>query len=215
MLAPVASSPPFARSTSSSFERVSELADLGAIFDGELNAVAWPRVLEAAVCREAHTLLAAPVSSSALAVTADDVGRRALARDLPGMPALVDELFFWVEALCELLGCPAAGLRLTRLERAMCPAFHVDRVASRLVLTLVGTGTEIVEERAGEARRLRTARALAAIASDDPCIRRVVAGEVLLLKGECWPGNEGRGAIHRSPAASATPRLLLTLDPLA
>ncbi len=215
MLAQAASLPPVALRPSSSFERVSELADLGAIFDGELNAVAWPRELGAAVRREASTLLEAPVSSSALAVTADAGGRQALARDLPGMPALVDELFFWVEALCELLGCPATGLRLTRLERAMCPAFHVDRVAARLVLTLVGAGTEIVEERAGEARRLRTARALAAIASDDPCIRRVVAGEVLLLKGECWPGNEGRGAIHRSPAMSGSPRLLLTLDPLS
>lgn len=184
--------------SSSSFERVSALADLGAIFDRELNAVGWPRELGAAVRREAWAQLAAPVSSISLAVTADDGGRRALARELPGVPALVDELFFWVEALCELLGCPAAGLRLTRLERAMCPAFHVDRIAVRLVLTLIGPGTEVLEESGGE----------------DPLVRRVAEGEVLLLKGDCWPGNEGCGAIHRSPAAGATPRLLLTLDPL-
>jgi hypothetical protein len=41
------------------------------------------------------------------------------------------------------------------------------------------------------------------------------AGDIVLLKGETWPDNAGRGAIHRSASASAqTPRLVMTLDPL-
>jgi hypothetical protein len=40
-------------------------------------------------------------------------------------------------------------------------------------------------------------------------------GEVLLLKGDAWPKNEGRGAIHRSPPDSLNQRrVLLTLDPM-
>ncbi|WP_280109885.1 DUF1826 domain-containing protein [Azospirillum sp. B506] len=40
------------------------------------------------------------------------------------------------------------------------------------------------------------------------------AGDVALLKGEGWPGNRGRGLVHRSPPAapSGAPRLLLCLD---
>ena len=49
-------------------------------------------------------------------------------------------------------------------------------------------------------------------------VQRILAadeGELVLLKGEAWPDNGGRGAVHRSPAVSdATPRLVLTLDPL-
>jgi hypothetical protein len=38
-------------------------------------------------------------------------------------------------------------------------------------------------------------------------------GDVALLKGEAWQGNEGRGLIHRSPINSGGhKRLLLTLD---
>lgn len=44
-------------------------------------------------------------------------------------------------------------------------------------------------------------------------IRQLNAGDVALLKGESWVGNEGGGLIHRSPhISSQTRRLLLTLD---
>jgi hypothetical protein len=38
----------------------------------------------------------------------------------------------------------------------------------------------------------------------------------VLLKGDAWPGNEGRGAVHRSPAVRGNDakRVLLAIDPL-
>lgn len=47
-------------------------------------------------------------------------------------------------------------------------------------------------------------------------VRRMKPGDVGLLKGKGFPGNEARGAVHRSPPGTSkdTPRLLLTLDPL-
>lgn len=45
-------------------------------------------------------------------------------------------------------------------------------------------------------------------------IQRLQAGEVAVLKGEKWQGNEGAGLVHRSPAAQQG-RLLLSLDWLA
>jgi hypothetical protein len=47
-------------------------------------------------------------------------------------------------------------------------------------------------------------------------IQRLQAGEVAILKGEKWLGNEGAGLVHRSPmTAPGERRLLLSLDWLA
>ncbi|WP_086933835.1 DUF1826 domain-containing protein [Agarilytica rhodophyticola] len=44
-------------------------------------------------------------------------------------------------------------------------------------------------------------------------IQQLKSGDVALLKGENWEGNENAGLVHRSPALSANERrLLLTLD---
>lgn len=48
---------------------------------------------------------------------------------------------------------------------------------------------------------------------DGPLIEQIASGDVALLKGEKWHGNEGLGLIHRSPQlASGERRLILTLD---
>ncbi|WVM90722.1 DUF1826 domain-containing protein [Halopseudomonas pachastrellae] len=49
---------------------------------------------------------------------------------------------------------------------------------------------------------------------DAGAIRRLTEGDVCLLKGSGWVGNEERGIVHRSPAVAAgQQRLLLTIDP--
>ncbi|MNJ05207.1 hypothetical protein D3C73_1663800 [compost metagenome] len=45
-------------------------------------------------------------------------------------------------------------------------------------------------------------------------IQRLQAGDVAVLKGEKWQGNEGAGLVHRSPSGHQR-RLLLSLDWLA
>lgn len=92
----------------------------------------------------------------------------------------------------------------------MCPRFHVDHVPLRLLTTYAGAGSEWLEE-----GRLDRARLQVEHAPVDN-IRRLSAGEVAVLKGEKWLGNEGRGLIHRSPLTPAGERrLLLSLDWLA
>ncbi|HBC56874.1 MAG TPA: DUF1826 domain-containing protein, partial [Gammaproteobacteria bacterium] len=44
-------------------------------------------------------------------------------------------------------------------------------------------------------------------------IQTLAIGDVALLKGELWEGNEGAGLVHRSPGVLPNQkRLLLTLD---
>jgi hypothetical protein len=94
------------------------------------------------------------------------------------------------------------GLRLTVLNKAMCPKFHVDHVACRLVTTYHGQGTEWLPNSQREPG-----------CNIKENIQYTDQGDVVLLKGEGWEGNEGNGIIHRSPEVSPQePRLLLTLD---
>ena len=51
------------------------------------------------------------------------------------------------------------------------------------------------------------------IMNSDKDIKYLNQGDVALLKGEAWKGNEGSGLIHRSPTLdSNSRRLLLTID---
>ncbi len=73
-----------------------------------------------------------PHDRATLEALPDGEGRQLLVQDL----ALLTEIF------CDLLGSPAVGLRRARIENAMCPKWHIDRVPIRLLCTYEGPGTE-------------------------------------------------------------------------
>lgn len=116
-----------------------------------------------------------------------------------------------LEAFCDLVEPSQVGIRIAALQHAMCPRFHVDRVGIRMLTTYTGPATEYLEEQDVDRARLVTREEAAR-----PGARVQVADsfDVVLLKGETWPGNEGRGAVHRSPnvPSSASPRVVVTLD---
>lgn len=95
----------------------------------------------------------------------------------------------------------------------MCPRFHVDHVPVRLLTTYAGVGSQWLKEGAMDRRRLAQPEAEPV---DPQVIQQFCCGDVGLLKGEKWHGNEGLGLIHRSPEpAPGERRLILTLDWLA
>jgi hypothetical protein len=128
----------------------------------------------------------------------------ALLPDAPGRDALVRELDAVAELYADLLGCPRIGLRWEVASAAMCPRFHTDRVGIRLLCTYRGPGTEWIDPAAADPG--------ADIAAGR--IRHAQPFDLVLLKGEAWPGHEGSGAVHRSPGVprEAAPRVLLALD---
>lgn len=100
------------------------------------------------------------------------------------------------------------GLRMAVLNTAMCPKFHVDRVPSRLICTYAGVGTQWYPNE--QVQRFENGT-LKPLPNALPC--SLHTGDVALLKGELWDGNEGRGLIHRSPNAdNDARRLVMTLD---
>ena len=156
---------------------------------------------------ELQVALAQPSFRVLTSVTPSE-GPRALMAQMTELPRLAEEVHFWTAVLAELTGCELVGVRLARLEAAMCPRFHVDKVTVRVVSTFAGHGTEYLAEEDVDRRWLgHAARGVSDEASGlmrpGARIRRAESSDVVLLKGEAWPKNAGRGAVHRSPAASA------------
>ncbi|MGE8303720.1 DUF1826 domain-containing protein [Pseudomonas sp. B21-031] len=130
------------------------------------------------------------------------------AADLQGYESFVADVSWLLAAYTCLLGARRVGLRLRVLQGPMCPRFHVDHVPVRLLTSYAGPGSEWLIEGAVDRRELHVA-----VPSVDN-IQCLQAGEVALLKGEKWQGNEGAGLVHRSPSGRQG-RLLLSLDWLA
>lgn len=131
---------------------------------------------------------------------------------------LIQEATDLVDMFCELFALKRVGLRLRVLTQAMCPKFHVDRVPCRLVTTFQGSGTQWLDHSAVDRSKLgrridgRSDHQAGLYSSEDD-VRRLGCGDVALLKGELWEGNESRGVVHRSPDVSdGSKRLLFTLD---
>lgn len=138
--------------------------------------------------------------------------------DLPDAYMFAEHVALLVDMFCCLFDLNAAGLRLKKLDSAMCPKFHVDHVPCRMVVTYCGVATQWLTEANVNRKKLGLASAglndeQAGIYNIAEEIQQLNTGDIALLKGEKWLDNEGQGLVHRSPAITASsPRIVLTLD---
>ena len=214
MLAPVIQLRPVIRQTRG--ETPLALAD---ILDNGVNLALWQRQLPLHIAEFGALLVSLnePLAES-LVVELDSeeaepnlLGLAAGCRDLEGYDGFIADVAWLVSAFACLLGAKRIGVRLRLLDKAMCPRFHVDHVPVRLITTYAGIGSQWLREGVMDRRQLSQADA-----QPSERIEQIHCGEVALLKGEKWRGNEGYGLIHRSPAlAHNERRLILTLDWLA
>jgi len=112
---------------------------------------------------------------------------------------------------------PWLAASLERVCDAKCQKLHADHVRARLVTTYLGPATQWLPEDAVD-RRGVTATACcpvdhnARIMLRPGALQSARAGDLVLMKGERWPGNAGHGAVHRSPPlAPGEARVVLTL----
>ena len=191
---------------------------LTGILDDGVNLALWQRQLPAHIADFGRLLLSLnePLAESlSLEIPGDDAepnlhGLASGFSDLEGYEGFITDVSWLVSAFACLLGAQRIGLRLRVLDNAMCPRFHVDHVPVRLITTYAGIGSQWLKEGAMDRRQLGKPEAEP---PDESLIQQISSGEVALLKGEKWHGNEGFGLIHRSPQpASGERRLILTLD---
>jgi hypothetical protein len=191
---------------------------LTGILDDGVNLALWQRQLPAHIADFGRLLLSLnePLAESlSLEMPGDDAepnlnGLASGFSDLEGYEGFIADVSWLVSAFACLLGARRIGLRLRVLDTAMCPRFHVDHVPVRLITTYAGIGSQWLKEGAMDRRQLGKPDAEP---QDESLIQQITSGEVALLKGEKWHGNEGFGLIHRSPQpAPGERRLILTLD---
>ncbi len=194
------------------------------IYQEDINIVVWQRNLTAALQHAVSGIIDANHSlevktsvkpQEALLTTAKELGSTA------GAYLLGENIAEIVDMFCCLFDLKKAGLRLALLDKAMCPRFHVDRVPCRLVTTYGGAATEwlpndIVDRSKLGTANLKTPDDQTGLFNSSKDICYLSEGDVSLLKGELWQGNEGAGLIHRSPHLSkGQKRLFVSLDFIA
>ena len=191
-----------------------------AIYRPETNIVVWRRQLTDGARTYANWLLEQHPFRCQMTTSHADVtcSLSQLFPEHPGGNELADDIALLADMFSCLFEIERVGLRLATLDSAMCPRFHVDHVPCRLVTTYAGRGTEWLNNEYVDRSRLGRGSADANGNRLDPFsdgqhICSVNVGDIALLKGEKWQGNEGNGLVHRSPAASQdSKRLVLTLD---
>ncbi|WP_338510616.1 DUF1826 domain-containing protein [Pseudomonas trivialis] len=214
MLAPTLQLRPVVRQTRG--ETPLALSD---ILEDGVNLALWQRQLPLHIAEFGQLLVALdePLADSMVIELNDEdampnlQGLASSCSDLEGYEGFIADVSWLVSAFACLLGAKRIGVRLRLLDKAMCPRFHVDHVPVRLITTYAGIGSQWLREGVMDRRALDQPEA-----EPSERIEQVQCGEVALLKGTKWHGNEEHGLIHRSPALKAGQRrLILTLDWLA
>ncbi|GEM80393.1 DUF1826 domain-containing protein [Vibrio superstes] len=201
--------------------RESKPSTLSNIYQSEQNIAIWQRMLPTTMTNDINQMLfeGRPLAlvQSVTPNNAADWIRNKL-DEYACADALATDIALIVDMFCYLFDVEEVGLRLTSLDSPMCPRFHVDHVPCRLVTTYVGSATQWLENKGIDRTKLGAGSLgqpdnLSGLYGEETAIQKMQAGDVALLKGSGWEGNENNGLVHRSPAVGSNERrLLLTLD---
>jgi Protein of unknown function (DUF1826) len=196
-------------------------AVLADIYQEDANIVAWERNLAPELEQVINDFLRSKSNfQTSMTLSPNDAVasiHNALGGSNLALP-LSEDIAQLVEMFCYLFDSERAGLRLTALDKAMCPKFHIDRVTCRLITTYQGAATEWLPHSVIDRSKLSHGSdgkpdETSGLIANLEDIQQLRSGDVALLKGELWDGNEGAGLVHRSPALTmGEKRLLLTLD---
>ncbi len=191
------------------------------IYQEETNMVVWKRDLANNLEQAADAIIESQPTLEEFLVVSPKEAFDSLKKVLGSSPeaeVLAEDITYLVDMFCCLFDLKRGALRMTVLDRAMCPRFHVDRVPCRLVTTYQGIATEWLPHNVADRSKLGTGNMgkpdeLSGLFGHITDIQQLKSGDVGLMKGELWHNNEGAGLIHRSPQVpNNTRRLVLTLD---
>lgn len=191
------------------------------IYDPCLNLVIWQRQLNSSVIDYVKYLTHSLNTLQLRTIIAPSEVNNWLAGMLPdadNRQRFVEDVSQLTEMYADLFALKVVGLRLSLISETMCPRFHTDRLACRLVSTYYGQGSEWLPEEDVDRSKLGSgANGLpdhcSGIYRDPHRIRQLKQGDVGLLKGDGWVNSRVKGIVHRSPhIGKAEKRLLLTLD---
>ena len=194
---------------------------LAGIYQEEINIAIWKRELIPNISHSAKFVLTKNPNLK-LSVTASPKNVSKILEEAIGIEddaiALIIDVKDIVDIFCCLFDVNQVGLRLVSLNHAMCPRFHVDNVPCRLLTTYCGNGTEWLNHDFVNREKLSPLSNgvpddRSGLFKNNSDIQELCEGEIALLKGESWAGNESAGLVHRSPGLKTNEsRLLLSVD---
>jgi hypothetical protein len=205
-----------------SFVVTDRVAGLERIFDDAVSVCVWRRGIDQVVDRFLEKGMPATFERRMAHVSCDRPRFDELLGEIgsqPGGTEFLAELQSLLELFASLADCSMAGVRILSGTARSCPRFHVDHVGLRMVCTWRGPGTEWLEHEAVERRFLngtvdRPPDETSGLLRRGAQIYQAKPFDVVVLKGDLWPNNQGRAAVHRSPwvPPQGTPRVRVTFD---
>ncbi|MEM1438677.1 MAG: DUF1826 domain-containing protein [Pseudomonadota bacterium] len=191
------------------------LADFAGIYDADVELVSVtpedrPRMSDVAELSRRAIKARWSQTPGDRAVTDEQVHR---AVESEASASLVDEIDSATQLMADLLGCTGVGIRVATLNGPMCPKFHVDYLPCRMIMTLMGPGTEWIahDDVDREAFERRTNETIPVVEGKD--VRHLRSGSWTLMKGGTWADDLFHGVVHRSPHYTGD-RLLISIDPM-
>jgi hypothetical protein len=189
------------------------------IYQSEINIAIWQRKLPATLQNSVKTFLELnPTFQTKMILKPEDALSRISESFNNNMTEVSEDIAELVDMFCYLFELKEAAMRLKVLDQAMCPKFHVDKVPCRLVTTYQSLGSEWLPHEVVDYTKLGWGcnglpDSESGLYQNESDIQRLSCGDIALLKGTLWEGNENTGLIHRSPVLPANEkRLVLTLD---
>lgn len=127
---------------------------------------------------------------------------------------LLKDIRMLLECLRDLTKLDSFRLFLATVQSDMCRRFHTDMNDLRLLCTYCGPGTLWLDEGNVNRKALTALAPNEEIVVDKSNIKQASAGDVLVLKGEVYPGMNAKAVVHRSPSikSNSTKRLVLRID---
>ena len=191
------------------------------IYDESVNVALWQRNLTSEVKADVNKFIntASHLERSAFirAQHIEDDIRDELRTTILG-DAFISNTCQLIDMFCTLFDLEQVGFRIRLLDLPMCPRFHIDRVPCRLVTTFSGQGTQWLDNNNIDRSKLGHGNqglddCESGLYPANAHIESMTAGDVALLKGSAWIGNENTAVVHRSPPyRTGEKRLLMTLD---
>lgn len=188
---------------------------LSDIYKEEINIAIWQRQKQFSV---KEFLALNPTFQKEMILTPQDALSRVSESFNNNMSEVSEDIALLVDMFCYLFELNQVGMRLKVLDKAMCPKFHVDKVPCRLVTTYEGIATQWLPHEVVDQTKLGWGcnglpDSESGLYKSESDIQQLNCGDVALIKGTLWDGNENAGLVHRSPGLIANEkRLILTLD---
>ena len=209
----------------STLNRTSYITDssleLSKIYNEKINILIWQRVINDKLLNASEYVLRKHPELAISEVIMPEEIKNILIQEIDSsqeVACLSKDISEIVKIFCMLFNVNSVWLRLDAIDKPMCPRFHADYLKCRLVSTYKGPATQWIphnivnHSKLGSGNEGKSDKESGLFLKDED-IKQLNIGDIGLLKGEAWEGNQGGGIVHRSPhSEDSRQRLYMTID---